>query len=215
MMQSLLGYLFVCGIAAVAAAVYAGWRLRVVWQWRQAAILLDAAYTPRGGLKTGFIDGVSHGRRLHLVTSVSYEDGPAYHHTAAAITCENPGSVVLALRRKSVLEQYVGRHDVLETPTGDQDFDALFFMASNDRTVIDTLVDPSIRQRLKRLDDIEVYVRGDQVVVRRSGERKAANELVEMAGIGAVIADILATFPVRRRSLVEQMEDEELLKEGI
>lgn len=214
-MHSIAGYIFIAFIAAFFAAAYASWRWWVVGQWKHAAAALGVNYESRSGLRTGFVEGVSGRYPLALKTEVSFEDGPAYHHTSAVITCNNPGSVVLALRRKSVLEQFASRHDTPQASTGDGDFDALFFVVSNDRADIDTLLGPEIRRRLKPLDDIEIFVRGEQVVVRRPGERKQARELLEMAGLAEATADVLATFPPRPRSLVEQMEDEELLKEGI
>ena len=214
-MKSLFGILFVAFLVAMAAAAFAAWRRWVVGQWRRTAARIGGRYSGGSRLRPGIIEGEIGGSPLRIAAGISFEDGPAYHHTAAVVTCPNPGAVALGVRRKSVLEQFTSRHDPVETSTGDADFDTLFFVICNDRTVVDRVLGPETRARLKPLDEVELYVRDETVVVRRAGERRVAREMVEMAELAGVTAAILSTLPHRSRSLVQRMEDEELLKEGI
>src|SRR6185437_11839727 len=106
MTKSMFGALFLLCLAALIAAIYHTWRTRVVAAWRSAAAKLDAHYADGTSTRPGAVTGTASGREFDLRTGVSYEDGPAYHHTAANIQCQNPAALVVGLRRRSVLENF-------------------------------------------------------------------------------------------------------------
>lgn len=198
--------------ACVAAALRVKRRAtRRAWIEVAAALGGDLEAAPRGMA----VRGCFRGYTAFLGEGVSFEDAAPYYHTRGALSIQNPARVVLGLRRKSLLEEYLTRHERSAAITGDDRFDRVFFVAVSVPEYAQVLLPQQVRDTLARWNDVEVYVKGNQIAWRRASTVRSARAMVALFEAIATMADLLAGLPPRELTLEQQQEEEKLIERGI
>lgn len=210
-----IGWATILGVCAAAACGGVWVRRAALRAWQGYARSVRAEFTARNALAPARISGEAGGRPFLVETALTGEDGAPYYHTRGRMPAANPAGVVVALRRKSLLEEAQTRYQPAAVPMDDPAFDRLFFVTTNDVAAALELVNPQLRAELQRYGDIELLIRWEEVEWRRAGEvsdARALRRLMSMLGALAVAVDGLQP---RRRTLTERMHAEELLARGV
>jgi hypothetical protein len=205
------------------------WRRRAAMRnWKVYAEEIGGEFGARNRFSPAFISASLDSRDLFLETATSYEDEIPYYHTRATMPIRNPGSLILGIRRKSMLEEAQTRsgptyaeleaHNAGALPLkvlGDPEFERHFFLVCNDHEALVALLTPEVRKELSRYPDIEIYVRRRTVEWRRAGEQADIAVVRRLTDLLKSLADQIDALPKRTITLTRQMEDERLIEKGI
>ena len=203
---------------ALAACGFAILRLKqraIRRAWAEAAEALGGKLQVPPGKRTMVVHGAYRGYNAFLGEGVSFEDAAPYYHTRGALSIRNPAHVVLGLRHKSLLEEFLTRNELNAVPTGDPSFDRAFYLVVSTPEHVRLLIPESIRRVLARWNDVEVYVNGPQIAWRRASTVRSVKEMMALFEVIAGMADVLGNLPPRDLTPEQKHEEEKLIEHGV
>ena len=202
-------------IVGIVAGTWYASRRAVVRIWETLARELDGEFKARSRISPERVIGTLRQRPYVLETGLSHEDDAPYYHTRGAFPLRNPASLILGVRRKSLLEEAQTRRDRPAFDLEDADFTRQFFVVCNDAQVLADVLPPSVRRELSRYSDVEIYVRRSELEWRRAGEQGDMRVIKRLNNLLADMAETIDALPKRARTLSELLADEELIAKGV
>lgn len=203
------------GVVLMAGALVYRLRSAAVRAWRLYAKEIQAEFSERNHFAPAYVSGKIEERPFFLATAVSHEDEAPYYHTCGSMPINNPGMVILGLRRKSMLEEAQTRKERAFYDFGDTDFDRRFHLIANDPTVLPTILTAEVRRGLGRYSDVEIYIRLDKLEWRRAGAVNDLGALRHLNGMLLELAKTVDALPKRTLSLSQRLVDEGLIEKGV
>lgn len=212
-----LGWLLLLALAGGAILAGRWMRQGALRAWKAFAKELDGGeFAAKNAFSPHYVNGKVGERDFMLTTALSYEDDAPYYHTCAAVPITNPASLILGLRRKSLLEEAQTRR---ETPgyenLEDPEFVRQFFLVCNVPQLLPDILTSDIRKELRRYGDVEVYGRLNRLEWRRSGEVSDLRALRRLTDALGRMADAIDALPSRRLTLSERLADEAVIEKGV
>lgn len=206
------GILLLVLIAAAALAVWL--RRSALRAWAVYAREAGGELKPRSWLAPGRLSGAVSGRPLLMETAISREDAAPYYHTAARMPVANRAAFILALRRKSVLEEAQTRK---ERPPdwAQEELGRRFFIHCSQPENLTMVVTREAVRELMRYHEVELAIGLDQAEWRRAGEVADLPAIRRLNGTLASMAAAVEALPPREVSLPERLELERVLAQGI
>lgn len=215
---SLLWFLIALTFGVVAGLAGGTWyasRRAVVRAWQQLARDLDGEFKARNSISPERVIGTLRQRPYVLETGLSHEDDAPYFHTRGAFPLRNPASIILGVRRKSLLEEAQTRRDRPAFDLEDGDFHRQFFVVCNDAQVLPEVLTSAVRRELGRYSDVEIYVRRGELEWRRAGAQGDMRAIRRLNDLLADMAETIDALPKRALTLSELLADEELIAKGV
>ena len=204
------------GVAAgLAGGTWYASRRAVTRAWQQLARDLDGEFKARNSISPERVIGTLRQRPYVLETGLSHEDDAPYFHTRGAFPLRNPASIIMGVRRKSLLEEAQTRRDRPAFDLEDADFHRQFFVVCNAAQVLPDILTPEVRRELGRYSDVEIYVRRGELEWRRAGTQGDMQAIRRLNDLLADMAETIDALPKRALSLSELLADEELIAKGV
>ncbi len=202
-------------LAACATAIALWVRRGPYRAWKAFAAAIGGEFRSAGGLAPQLVTGEVRSRPFMLETATSHEDDAGYYHTRGRTPIKNRASLILGIRRKSLLEEVQTRGEPSPYELDDPDFARHFNIYCNDSVNLPAVLTPEARRELRRYHDVEIYVRMAEMEWRRGGEERDLRTIERLTGLLIDMADAIDALPVRGRSLTQVLADEKVIEKGV
>ena len=202
--------------AAALVSVIVVWVRRAAYRtWKAYAAAVGGEFRAADGLSPSLVSGEIRSRPFIMETATSHEDEAGYYHTRTRVPIKNTGSMILGLRRKSLLEAAQTRSETPQFQVDDPEFEKQFFLYCNDMESLPAVLTPEVRSELTRYHDVEVYVRMGEMEWRRAGEQSDIKVIRRLTDLLLDMADTIDKLPSRGRSLTQVLADEKMIEKGV
>ena len=210
-----LAWLILLGVCVITGGSIWWLRKSASRVWQQFAAEVKGEYRAKNSLSPACVVGDFGTRPFILETALSHDDDAPYYHTRGAIPTKNRAGIVLGLRRKSLLEEAQTRKVEAEFDLHDSDFTRRFFIVCTAPEHLEEILTTEVRRELSRYNDIELYIRFEELEWRRGGEVSDLNSIRRLMTLIGGIASTLDTMPSRSLTLSRRLADEALIAKGV